>query len=162
MLGQDEIKTIDAILKAHNYNSTQVIAVMQEVQKVYRYLPEDVLCYIANALKLSEAKIYGIATFYENFSLEPKGKYVIKVCDGTACHVRKSIPILEEFRKVLNVSEKHPTTDNMMFTVETVSCLGACGLAPVCTVNDAVHAAMTPDKVRVLIEELKGGVAHEN
>ena len=155
MLGQDEIQQIDAILKAHNYNSTQVIAVMQEVQKVYRYLPEEVLSYIANALKLSEAKIYGVATFYENFSLEPKGKYVIKVCDGTACHVRKSIPILEEFRKVLSLSEKKPTTDDMLFTVETVSCLGACGLAPVCTVNDVVHAAMTPEKARVLIKELK-------
>lgn len=155
MLGQDEIQKLDTILKAHNHNSTQVIAVMQEVQKIYRYLPEEVLCYIANALKLSEAKVYGVATFYENFSLEPKGTYVIKVCDGTACHVRKSIPILEEFRKVLKVSEKKPTTEDMMFTVETVSCLGACGLAPVCTVNDVVHAAMTPEKARILIQELK-------
>lgn len=162
MLGQDEMKKIDAILNAHDYNSTQVIAVMQEVQKVYRYLPEEVLSYIANALKLSEAKIYGVATFYENFSLEPKGKYVIKVCDGTACHVRKSIPILEEFRKVLNVSEKKPTTEDMLFTVETVSCLGACGLAPVCTVNDKVHAAMTPEKARTLIQELKEAANHEN
>lgn len=162
MLGQDEIQKIDAILKAHNYNSAQVIAVMQEVQKVYRYLPEEVLCYIANALKVSEAKIYGVATFYENFSLEPKGKYVIKICDGTACHVRKSIPILEEFRKVLNVTEKKPTTDDMLFTVETVSCLGACGLAPVCTVNDVVHAAMTPEKARTLVQELKEANVNEN
>ena len=117
------------------------------------------LSYIAAALKISEAKIYGVATFYENFSLDAKGKYVIKVCDGTACHVRKSIPILEEFRKVLNVSEKNPTTEDMMFTVETVSCLGACGLAPVCTVNDVVHPAMTPEKVDELINELKEGKA---
>ena len=96
-----------------------------------------------------------MATFYENFSLEPKGKYVIKVCDGTACHVRKSIPILEEFRKTLGVTEAKPTTPDMMFTVETVSCLGACGLAPVCTVNDVVHPAMTPEKARELIEELR-------
>lgn len=162
MLGQDEIQKIDTILKAHNYNSSQVIAVMQEVQKLYRYLPEEVLCYIANALKLSEAKVYGVATFYENFSLEPKGKYVIKICDGTACHVRKSIPILEEFRKILNVNEKNPTTEDMLFTVETVSCLGACGLAPVCTVNDVVYAAMTPEKARVLIQELKEAQANEN
>ena len=162
MLGQDEIQKIDTILKAHNYNSTQVIAVMQEVQKVYRYLPEEVLSYIANALKLSEAKIYGVATFYENFSLEPKGKYVIKVCDGTACHVLKSIPILEEFRKILKVSEKAPTTEDMLFTVETVSCLGACGLAPVCTVNDVVHAAMTPEKARILLQGLKEAEHHEN
>lgn len=155
MLGQEEVKKIDSILQAHDYNKSHVIAVMQEVQKEYRYLPEEVLSYIANALKISEAKVYGVATFYENFSLEPKGKYVIKVCDGTACHVRKSIPILEEFRKVLGLSEKNPTTDDMLFTVETVSCLGACGLAPVCTVNDVVYAAMTPEKAKALINELR-------
>lgn len=155
MLGQEEMKKIDSILQAHDYNKSHVIAVMQEVQKEYRYLPEEVLSYIANALKISEAKVYGVATFYENFSLEPKGKYVIKVCDGTACHVRKSIPILEEFRKVLGLSEKKPTTDDMLFTVETVSCLGACGLAPVCTVNDVVYAAMTPEKAKALVDQLR-------
>ena len=106
-------------------------------------------------LGISDAKIYGVATFYENFSLEPKGKYVIKVCDGTACHVRKSVPILEEIRKQLNVTEKKPTTDDMLFTVETVSCLGACGLAPVCTVNDHVYPAMTPEKAREMIREIR-------
>jgi len=111
---------------------------------------------------LSEAKVYGVATFYENFSLEPKGKYVIKICDGTACHVRNSTAILNEIRSVLGVSQEHPTTDDMMFTVETVSCLGACGLAPVCTVNDKVHPAMTPEKARTLIEELKEEAANEN
>ena len=96
-----------------------------------------------------------MATFYENFSLNPKGKFVIKVCDGTACHVRKSIPILERLRKELGLSEDKPTTDDMGFTVETVSCLGACGLAPVLTVNDKVYPAMTPDKAAALIEELR-------
>src|SRR5574344_1956547 len=132
MLEQSEINQIDAILKDHHSDASQVIAIMQEVQKIYHYLPKDALCYIAKNLRISEAKIYGVATFYENFSLEPKGKYVIKVCDGTACHVRKSIPILEEFRNVLGVSKSNPTTSNRKFTVETVSCLGACGLAPVC------------------------------
>ncbi len=155
MLKQSEIETIDAIMSEHNYKASQVIAIMQEVQKIHRYLPEDALCYIAKKLKISEAKIYGVATFYENFSLEPKGKNVIKVCDGTACHVRKSIPILEEFRKVLGVSEACPTTPDMLFTLETVSCLGACGLAPVCTVNDVVYPAMTPEKARNLVEELR-------
>lgn len=152
---QQEIAKLDEILQQHDYNHTLLIAIMQDIQKEYHYLPEKALCYIAKKLKLSEAKIYGVATFYENFSLEPKGKYVIKICDGTACHVRKSVPILEEFRKILGVSEDKPTTDDMMFTVETVSCLGACGLAPVCTVNDHVHPAMTPERARELIEELK-------
>ncbi len=155
MLKEEEQKLIDGILETHNYDKTHVIAIMQAIQEHYRYLPEEALAYVAKHLKISEAKIYGVATFYENFSLEAKGKYVIKVCDGTACHVRKSQPILAEFRSVLGLSETKMTTDDMMFTVETVSCLGACGLAPVCTVNDEVHPAMTPEKVRELVKQLK-------
>jgi len=104
---------------------------------------------------MGEARIYSIATFYENFSLEPKGKYVIKVCDGTACHVRKSIPILDKLRSELGLSVGKKTTDDLNFTVETVSCLGACGLAPVITVNDVVYPEMTPDKVVELLNKLK-------
>lgn len=152
MTNQTDIKVLDDILEAHEYNPSQIIAIMQDIQKECRYLPQDALCYIAKKLNISEAKVYGVATFYENFSLEPKGKYVIKVCDGTACHVRKSVPILEEFRKVLGVSAEAPTTEDGLFTVETVSCLGACGLAPVCTVNDVVNPAMTPEKARELID----------
>ncbi|MEG0963611.1 MAG: NAD(P)H-dependent oxidoreductase subunit E [Lachnospiraceae bacterium] len=158
----NEKKVLDEILCSHNHNQTALIAIMQDIQKVYRYLPEEMLCYIAKQLHLSEAKIYGVATFYENFSLEAKGKYVIKICDGTACHVRKSTAILEEIRGLLQVTPEKPTTDDRMFTVETVSCLGACGLAPVCTVNDVVHAAMTPQKARELIQELKKEAANEN
>ena len=155
MLTHEEISSLDEILKRHNYDSSSVIAVMQDIQKKYRYLPQEALTYIAKALHLSEAKVYGVATFYENFSLDPKGRYVIKVCDGTACHVRKSVPILEEFRNVLGLSEDKPTSDDMLFTLETVSCLGACGLAPVCTVNDHVHPAMTPEKAREIIEDIR-------
>ena len=109
----------------------------------------------AKAVGISQAKIYSIATFYENFSLEPKGRYVIKICDGTACHVRHSLPILEALRKELGLTEAVKTTKDRLFTVETVSCLGACGLAPVLTVNDKVHAAMTPEKTLKLLKELK-------
>ena len=153
---KEEKKQLDDILKAHDYNKTSVIAIMQDIQKIYHYLPQKVLTYIAGELGLSEAKVYGVATFYENFSLEPKGKYVIKVCDGTACHVRKSAAILDAFMKELGLSDKKHTTDDMLFTVETVSCLGACGLAPTCTVNDEVHPNMTPEKVVGLITELRG------
>lgn len=153
-MSEVNLAKLDEILAAHEYNPTLVIGIMQDIQKEYRYLPKDALCYVAGKLKISEAKIYGVATFYENFSLEPKGKYIIKVCDGTACHVRNSVPILEEIRGQLGVSEKKPTTDDMLFTVETVSCLGACGLAPVCTVNDHVYPAMTPEKARQMIQEI--------
>ena len=152
---QINYEKLDEILVAHEYDPSLVIAIMQDIQKEYRYLPEAALSYVAKKLGISDAKIYGVATFYENFSLEPKGKYVIKVCDGTACHVRKSVPILEEIRKQLGVTEKKPTTDDMLFTVETVSCLGACGLAPVCTVNDVVYPAMTPEKARNMLKEIR-------
>lgn len=161
-MSNEEKQMLDRVLAEHRYDPSSVIAVMQAVQKTYRYLPQEMLSYIAEKLGISEAKIYGVATFYENFSLEPKGRYVIKVCDGTACHVRKSIPILEEFRKALKVSAEAPTTEDMLFTVETVSCLGACGLAPVCTVNDHVHPSMTPEKAKDLIAQLKEEAAHEN
>ena len=154
-MSQLSFEKLDEILQAHDYNPSLVIAIMQDIQKEYRYLPEAALCYVAKKLNISEAKIYGVATFYENFSLEPKGKYVIKICDGTACHVRKSVPILEEIRTQLGVSAEKPTTDDMLFTVETVSCLGACGLAPVCTVNDVVYPSMTPEKARVMLKEIR-------
>ena len=154
-MSQTSIETLDGILAAHNYDPSLVIGIMQDIQREYHYLPQDALTYAAKKLGISEAKIYGVATFYENFSLEPKGKYIIKVCDGTACHVRKSVPILEEIRKQLGVTDKKPTTDDMMFTVETVSCLGACGLAPVCTVNDHVYPSMTPEKARQLLKEIR-------
>lgn len=154
-MSQISTEKLDEILAAHNYDPSLVIGIMQDIQKECHYLPEDALRYTAKKLKISEAKIYGVATFYENFSLAPKGKYIIKVCDGTACHVRKSVPILEEIRKELGVTDKKPTTDDMLFTVETVSCLGACGLAPVCTVNDHVYPAMTPEKARAMIAEIK-------
>lgn len=150
-----DIKILDDILSEHGYNPSLLIAIMQDIQKHYRYLPKESLSYIAEKLNLPEAKIYGVATFYENFSLDAKGKYVIKICDGTACHVRNSVPILLEMRKVLGLCENKITTDDGLFTVETVSCLGACGLAPACTVNDEVHPAMTPEKARNLIKQLK-------
>ena len=103
-------------------------------------------------------KLHVFFTFYENFSFEAKGKYVIKVCDGTACHVRKSMPVLEALNKKLGLGVKQKTTDDMMFTVETVSCLGACGLAPTMMVNDEVHPRMTPEAAEALIDELRGGV----
>lgn len=150
-----DFTVVDKILAAHDCKEQAVIAILQEIQEHYHYLPEDIFPYLAKKLKMSEARIYSVATFYENFSLEPKGKYVIKICDGTACHVRRSIPILERLRGELSLSQKKKTTDDLLFTVETVSCLGACGLAPVLTINDVVHPAMTPDKASELLKQLK-------
>lgn len=146
---------VDEILERHGSEKKELINIIQEIQKEYHYLPEDVLIYTAEKLDVSQSKIYGVATFYENFSLEAKGKNIIKICDGTACHVRKSIPILNAIYKELGLSDKNKTTEDMLFTVETVSCLGACGLAPVITVNDHVHPKMTPEAVVELIQSIK-------
>lgn len=150
-----DFSQVDKILDEQGRHERSVIAVLQAIQEHYHYLPREVFPYLAKELKLSEARIYSVATFYENFSLEPKGKYVIRICDGTACHVRRSVPILERLRAELGLSEKKKTTDDLLFTLETVSCLGACGLAPVLTVNDVVHPSMTPEKASALLKELK-------
>lgn len=150
-----DFELVDRIVDEHGCRQDGIVAMLQDVQEHYRYLPREVFPYIAKRVGISEASIYSVATFYENFSLEPKGKYVIKICDGTACHVRKSIPILERVRKELGLDSKKKTTDDFMFTVETVSCLGACGLAPVMMVNETVHPAMTPDKASELLKELR-------
>ncbi|HWR23916.1 MAG TPA: NAD(P)H-dependent oxidoreductase subunit E [Feifaniaceae bacterium] len=149
---------LDRVIDAHGRSPSAIIAILQSVQETYRYLPRGVFPYLSKRLGVSEAKIYSVATFYENFSLEPKGKFVIKVCDGTACHIRKSIPILNRLRKELGLSEEKRTSDDLSFTLETVACLGACGLAPALTVNDKVHPGMTPDKAAELIGALKGGL----
>lgn len=150
-----DFSVVDEILSKHETAELSTIAVLQEIQEHYHYLPKEIFPYVAKAIGVGEARLYGVATFYENFSLEPKGKYVIRCCDGTACHVRGSLPILDQLRKTLGLSEEKKTTDDLNFTVETVSCLGACGLAPVLTVNGVVHPAMTPEKALDLLEELK-------
>ena len=157
---QFDFSIVDKILNQYNKKQQFVIAILQDIQEHYHYLPREIFPYLANELNMSEARVYSVATFYENFSLEPKGKYVIKICDGTACHVRRSVPILERLRSELGLSEAKKTTDDLMFTIETVSCLGACGLAPVLTVNDVVYSAMTPDKASELLKTLKEEIAN--
>ena len=155
MLDQIYYDKADEIIEMHGANQASLISIIQDIQSEYRYLPPELLSYVAKKIGITEAKAYSVATFYENFSFDPKGKYVIKVCDGTACHVRKSTAILDALRKELGLSGEKVTTDDMLFTLETVSCLGACGLAPVIMVNETVHPAMTPDKVKELIKNLR-------
>ena len=157
MLDQTYYRKTDEIIEHYGRKAASLIPIMQDIQGVYRYLPGELLTYVAEQIGVTEAKAFSVATFYENFSFDAKGKYVIKVCDGTACHVRKSIPVLEELYKKLGLSRTKKTTDDMMFTVETVSCLGACGLAPTMMVNEDVHPRMTPEKADELIDKLRGG-----
>ncbi len=149
-----KFEAVCKILEGNNYDHCRLIPILQAIQEEYRYLPEKVLTYVASSLRISPAKVFGVATFYSHFALQPKGKYIIKVCDGTACHVKESIPIVEEIQKKLKLTPENRTTEDMMFTLETVSCLGACGLAPVVVVNDQVYSQMTPAKASDMIDEI--------
>ena len=151
------IKHLDAvnrILDKYNWDEARLIPILQEVQEVYKYLSKDVISYVATSIGVPPAKVYGVATFYAHFSLEPKGKYVIKLCDGTACHVKGSVKIIDALREKLGLSEEKITTDDMMFTLETVSCLGACGLAPVMVINEDVHGQVKPEYAVELVDSI--------
>jgi len=142
------------ILEKHQRSPARLIPILQAVQEEYRYLPEEVLTFVATSLGLPPARVFGVATFYSHFTLKPRGKYTIRLCDGTACHVRNSVPILEALYKRLKVDAAHNTTPDLLFTVETVSCLGACGLAPVVVINDEVHGLMNPEKAVELVDAI--------
>ena len=146
---------LDEIITECGGQKSNLIAILQKVQEVYRYLPEDAMIYIGTKIEgLSPATVFGVATFYAQFSLDPKGKYEIKCCDGTACHVRGSMPVLNAIKARLDLKDGKFTTDDGLFSVETVSCLGACGLAPVVVVNGKFYPQMTSDDIKVVIDTI--------
>ncbi len=151
---------LDNAIKKFGNEEKSLIAILQTAQEHFRYLPAEIFPYLAEKLSLPESKIYGVATFYENFSLEKKGQYIFKVCDGTACHVRHSIPILEALREELGLSETKKTTDDCMFTVETVACLGACSSAPAISLNNEIYPTMTPESAVALVRAIKEEIAN--
>ena len=150
-----DFSKVDAIIQSFGAKKSNLIAILQKVQETFRYLPEDAMIYIGTKIEgLSPATVYGVATFYAQFSLEPKGKYEIKVCDGTACHVRGSMPVLNAVKARLKIKDGQLTTDDGLFSLETVSCLGACGLAPVMVINEKVYPQMTSDAIKIVIDTI--------
>ena len=150
-----DFSAIDKVLETYEFKKSNLIAILQRIQEIYRYLPLDALTYVGTKIEgLSPATVYGVATFYAQFSLDPKGKYEIKLCDGTACHVRGSMPVLDAVRGKLGLTPEKSTTDDGMFSLETVSCLGACGLAPVIVINGKVYPKMTADAVKDALDEV--------
>ena len=143
------------IISRYGCDQSDLIAIMQDIQEEYKYLSEEVLTLIADRLGISAAKVYSVATFYENFSLEAKGKHIVRVCAGTACHVRKSGPIYDALYDYLGLSGEKKTSADGLFTLETVACLGACGLSPVMTIDGEVHAKMTPEAALALLEDIR-------
>ena len=151
----NELTRASEIIDSYGCQQSNLIAIMQEIQAEYKYLSEEALTLVAEKLGISTAKVYSVATFYENFSLEAKGRHIVKVCAGTACHVRKSQPIFDAIHEYLGLTGKKKTSADGVFTLETVACLGACGLAPVMTIDGEVHAKMTPEAALALLEDIR-------
>ena len=152
---EQQLSFVRQVVEAHNADPSHLIAILQEIQAEFKYLSEEALTLVAELLHQSTAHVYSVATFYENFSLEAKGKHIIKICTGTACHVRKSEPIYEALYKELGLSGRRHTSSDGLFTLETVACLGACGLAPVMTLDGEVHSKMTPEAAVSLINDIR-------
>jgi NADH-quinone oxidoreductase subunit E len=146
------MKKIDRILKKYDYRKSRIIQILNDIQKIYNYLPKDVLEYTSQQLRLSLSNIYSIATFYSAFSLQPRGKHLVTVCMGTACHVRGAPAVLSRLEERLGIKTGSTTGDNK-YTLKTVNCLGACALAPIVVIDDEYHGQTTVNKVDKLLDK---------
>ena len=145
---------LDKILQEFDGQKGTLIPILQKVQNLYNFLPREALEYIAKKSGTPIAEIYGVATFYSLFHLSLRGRHIIRCCQGTACHVRGGANILQALEKQLGIKAGETTPDEK-FTLETVACLGACGLAPVMQVDDDTHGRMTPEKVADILATYK-------
>jgi len=150
---------IEEIIDKNGNKKASLIAILQDMQEKYNYLPADALRITAELLKISLIDVYCLATFYKSFSLTPRGKHLISVCLGTACHVRGVPRILEEVKRKLCIKEGE-TTEDKMFTLETVNCLGACALGPIVVVDEDYHGQMTVPKVSTLLKKYQKDAAN--
>jgi NADH-quinone oxidoreductase subunit E len=151
------------IIEKYGYDKTKLIPILQEIQSEYRYLPEELMVYVATMLNTTSSHVYGVASFFSHFTLKLKGKYVVKVCDGTACHVKKSPLLRDAVRSYLKLEDGQNTTPDFLFTVESVACLGTCGRAPAMTVNGEVFGLLTEDAAVAVIKDIqeKERLSHE-
>lgn len=145
---------LDKILSLYRGERGDLIPILQEAQEQFGYLPEKVMPQVAKFLRLSESTVYGVATFYAQFKLTPTGRRIVKVCRGTACHVRGGAPILREVEKRLDIKPGE-TTGDLEYTLETIACFGACALAPVMVVDKEVHGRVTTTKVGQILADTK-------
>ena len=143
---------LERIIDSYGCQQSSLIAIMQAIQEEYKYLSEEALTLVAEKLGISTAKVYGVATVYETVSLEPKGKYVIGCCLGTACYVKGAQQVLDRFSELLGIKPGQTTADGL-FTLDALRCIGACGIAPAVTINGKVYPKMTVDAVLEVVEE---------
>lgn len=150
-------KKIDEIVSSFPREKSSILAIMQDIQKEFNYLPREGMVKISDHVNVPISRVYSMATFYKAFSLVPKGRYTIKVCDGTACHIKGSNVLLNQLNKVLDITAGETTADGL-FSIETVNCLGACALAPVMVINDKVYPKVTSSAIADIIKSYGGEV----
>lgn len=153
-LEAQNLQRVNEIIDSYDADRVATLAVLQDIQAEYKYLPREALIHTADRLGIPLGEVYRMATFFRAFSLEPRGEFTIKVCLGTACHVRGAVQILEQFERDLKIKAGETTSDGK-FSLEVVMCLGACALGPVVLVNEETHGEMSPDKAQKLVAGLK-------
>jgi NADH-quinone oxidoreductase subunit E len=147
---------LEEVLASYTGTKSELIPILQKVQQVFGYLPEETMSRIAAFVGVPECTVFGVATFYAQFKFVPVGRNIVKVCRGTGCYVKGAPRILDELEKLLGIKDGE-TTPDMEYTLETVACFGSCALAPVMVVNDRVYGRMTPDKVKKILGNKESG-----
>jgi len=147
-----EYSKLDKIIKSHSCEKSALIMILQEIENLYGYLPAWALRYVSEKLNVPMTQVYGVASFYKAFHLTPRGKHLIRVCLGTACHVRGGQRVIEEIERKLNTGVGE-TTKDLNFTLERVNCLGCCALGPIVMIDENYHAHMSPAKVGSLVKQ---------
>ena len=146
-----DLPRVDQIINEYGGDASWLVMILQDVQEACNYLPEAALQHVAERLGLAESHVYNVATFYSSFSLKERGRHIIRVCDGTACHLKGAPGLRDEISRQLGIGEGE-TTEDKLFTLEVVACLGACALAPVMTIRNEYYGQMTVEKVRKVLE----------
>ncbi len=154
--GTNDVKMqqLQAVLDHYKEVPGSLITILQKTQDIYDYLPAEIIMLISKETKIKPAKIVGVATFYAQFRFEPVGKYLIMLCQGTACHVNGSERIAQTIEQELGIKDGETTKDGL-FTLKNVACLGCCSLSPVMMINDETYGTLTPEKVKKILAELK-------
>jgi NADH:ubiquinone oxidoreductase subunit E len=154
ILSEKNFEKLDFIIKSHESTNGKLMPILQEAQDVFGSIPKEVMVYISEKTNIPLADIYGVVTFYTQFRMEPKGKHTISVCLGTACYVKGSNKIIEKASELLGI-KINETTNDRQFTLEATRCIGACGLAPIMTVDSDVYAKVSEDQLDEIIKKYK-------
>ncbi|MCM0649218.1 NADH-quinone oxidoreductase subunit NuoE [Clostridium swellfunianum] len=152
ILVEEKFHELEEFIKSLPDKKGALIEVLHKAQHIFGYLPEEVQIFVAEKLNIPTSKVFGVVSFYSYFTTTPRGEYVVNVCMGTACFVRGAANVLAEFEKQLGINVGQTTSDNK-FTIEVLRCVGACGLAPVVTINDRVYGHVTPNDVKKILAE---------